>query len=83
MVPERQNFFVILGHFLPFYPIKNLEKQHFEKHLKISISTSVRKIMITRYTVPEIWYVTNLIFIFHFAFFLFFFVFVFFALIPP
>ena len=28
---NRQNFFVILGHFLPFYPPKNLKNQNFEK----------------------------------------------------
>ena len=68
MKRNRQNFFVILGHFLPFYPTKNLEKQHFEKHLEISsFYTSVPKIMIIRYTVPEIWYVMDVIFIFHFA----------------
>ena len=31
---DRQNFFVILDHFLPFYPPKNLKNQNFEKMKK-------------------------------------------------
>ena len=31
MKRNRQNFFVILGHFLPFYPADNPENQKFEK----------------------------------------------------
>ena len=32
---DRQNFFVILDHFLPFYPPNNLKNQNFEKLKKI------------------------------------------------
>ena len=35
---NRENFFVILDHFLPFYPAKNQKNQNFEKlkkHLEI------------------------------------------------
>ena len=46
-----------------------------KKHLEISFYTSVPKIMILRYTVPEIWHVMDVIFIFHFE--------LFFALLPP
>ena len=31
---DRQNFFVILGYFLPFYPPNNLENENFEKMKK-------------------------------------------------
>ena len=34
MEHDRQNFFVILDHFLPFYPPKNLKNQNFEKMKK-------------------------------------------------
>ena len=39
MVPEIRSeteFFVILGHFLPFYPHNNPESQNFEKMNKAS-----------------------------------------------
>ena len=29
---DRENFFVILGYFLPFYPTNNPKNQNFEKH---------------------------------------------------
>ena len=40
MVPEiwsmrQTEYFVILNHFLPFYPSNNLKKQNFEKMKKI------------------------------------------------
>ena len=35
MEHNRQNFFVILDYFLPFYPLKNLQNQNFEKMKKI------------------------------------------------
>ena len=77
---NRQNFFVILGHFLPFYPPltawKMKTSQKWKKHLDISsFYTSVSKIMIICYTVPEIWHVVCIIVIFHFR--------VFFVLFPP
>ena len=65
--------FFILCYFLPFYPSNNPKNQNFKKWrkpLKISSSyTSVPKIMIICYTVPEIWCVTDII-IFHFGLFL-------------
>ena len=65
---NRQNFFVILGHFLPFYPPLTAQKMKIskmKKHLEISsFYTSVLKIMIIGYTVPEIWNVTDVIAIF-------------------
>ena len=73
------DFFVILGHFLPFYPLKNPKNQNFEKWKQslelLSFYTNVPKIMIIWYTVPEIWCVTDVIVIFHFG--------PFFALLPP
>ena len=52
---NRQNFFVILGHFLPFYPPLTAQKMKIskmKKHLEISsFYTSVLKIMIIGYTV--------------------------------
>ena len=81
----QNNFFVILCHFLPFYPpppppppispknknIKNIKK--IKKHLEISpFYTSAPKIMIIGYTVPEIWHMTDVIVIFHFGLFFFF-----------
>ena len=49
--------------------------KRWKKHLEISpFYTSVPKIMIICYTVPEIWHVTYVIFIFHFG--------LFFALLP-
>ena len=45
IMDDRQNFFVILGYFLPFYPSNNPENQNFEKMKKapgdIIIYTSV------------------------------------------
>ena len=69
---KRQNFVVILGNFLPFYPpppntlknenIKN--EKNPESSSKISsFYTSVPKIMIC-YTVPEIWCMRDVIVIF-------------------
>ena len=83
MVPEiwsmKDRIFVILGHFLPFYPTNNRPNQNFEKmkkHLEISsFYTSVPKLMIICHTAPEIWYITNVICIFHFG--------LFFSLTPP
>ena len=65
-------FFFILGHFLPFYLTNDLKNQNFEKKTPgdIVILRSVPKIMIICYNVPEIWHVTDVIFIFHFELFL-------------
>ena len=62
---------------MPFYPCNNLKNQNFEKLKKIpgmiKFYTSVSKIMIIWNTVPEIWYMTDVI-IFIFG--------LFFALLP-
>ena len=72
---QQTEFFAILDHFLPFYPPNDPKNQNFEKMKKkrleiSSFYTSVPKIMIICYTVPEIWRVTDVIFIFHFGHFL-------------
>ena len=59
---NRQNFLSVWAKFCLFtllttQKIKNSEKMR--KHLKISFYTSVPKIMIICYTVPETWYVTD------------------------
>ena len=65
--------------FCPFTPItarKMKISQNWKKFLEISsFYTSVPKIMIICYTVPEIWHVTHAIVPFHFR--------LFFALLPP
>ena len=76
VVPEiwsTTDFFVILGHFLPFYPTNNPKNQNFEKMKKKKNTwryhyfTQVElKIMIICFTVLEIWDMTDVIFIFHF-----------------
>ena len=69
-----QNFLSFWTIFCPFTPlttqkIKILKK--WKKHLEISsFYTSVPKIMIICYTVPEIWHMTDVIVIFHFGLFL-------------
>ena len=67
----------IFGHFGPFFcPFTQLTTQKikilkkWKKHLQISsFYTSVPKIMTICYTVPEIWPVTDVNFIFHFGLF--------------
>ena len=73
---DRQIFFVILDHFLPFYnPNINILKK-LSKCLEIlSFYTSVPKIMIICYTVPEIQHMMDVNVIFHFG--------PFFALLQP
>ena len=77
-------FFVILDHFLPFYPSNNLKNQNFEKLKKkqkqkqkqknpgdiIILHTHVPKIMIIYYAVPEIQHAMDVIFIFIVGYFL-------------
>ena len=80
MKPDRQNFSVLLGHLLPFYPTNNPKNQNFEKMKKKTLEVSScytcePKIMIIFYTFPEIWSMTDVIFIFHFG--------IFFAILPP
>ena len=75
--------FCLFGIFFALLPpirtqkIKILKKwKRKKKHLEISsFYTSVPKIMIICYTVPEIWHVTDVIVIFHFG--------LFFALLQP
>ena len=80
MMCTRQNFFVILGHFFPFYPpltawkMKNSKKWK-KCHDISSFYTIAPKIMIICYIVPDIWQVTDVIVIFDFG--------LFFALLPP
>ena len=65
-------FFVILGHFLPFNKPKNKNFQKMKKKKSLDISsfyTSVPKIMIICYTVPEIRHVTDVIRVFDFGLF--------------
>ena len=82
MIPEILSetgriFFVILGHFLPFYP-SNPKNQNFAKIKKLSgdiIILHMCTIMAVIWCmVPEIWSMTNRIFC-HFG--------LFFALLPP
>ena len=78
MVCDGCKLFFILGHFLPFYPLtaqKMKISKKWKKQLEMSsFYTSIPKIMIIWYTVPVIWYVTDVIVIFHFG--------LFFALLP-
>ena len=74
MEHNKTKFFVILGHFLLFNPTNNLKNQNFEEIIIIikcleisSFYTSVPKIMIICYTVPEMWCMTDVIFIFYFG----------------
>ena len=74
------SIFVILDNFLHFYPPKNPKKSKFWKTEKksleiLSFYTSVLRILIIWYTVPEILCVTDVIVIFHFG--------LFFALLAP
>ena len=77
-VEQNKLKLLILGHFLPLYPPKNLKNQNFEKwKILLEISsfyTCVQKITIIWCTVPEIWSETDNIFC-HFG--------PFFALLPP
>ena len=79
LVPEisrhdRQIFFLLLDHFLPFYPTNNPKGLDFEKWKNVleilSFYTSVPKIMIICCTVPQIWHVTNVILFFILGYFL-------------
>ena len=79
---QQTEFFSILGHFFALLPhqltkkIKTLKKwkkkkKKKKKHLEISsIYTSVPKIMIICHAAPEIWHMTDVIFIFHLGLFL-------------
>ena len=75
----RHNFFVVLGHFLPFYPPNCLKNENFKKMKKtpgdIIILHKCTKLMIICYTVPDIWCMMDVIVTFNFG--------LFFALLPP
>ena len=75
---HRQNCLLFWAIFYPFSPPKNPPKvkilKKWKKWLKISFYTSVPKIMIICYTVPEIWCMIYVIYNFHFGLF---------ALFPP
>ena len=76
---DRCNYFSFWAIFCPFTPLTaqktKIKKKMKKKHLEISsFYTSVQKIFIICYPVPEIWRVTDVI-IFHFG--------LFFALFPP
>ena len=59
---NRQNFFVILDILLTFYSPNTLKMK---KTLEIlSFYTGVPKIMIIGFTVPEIWHMSDVIFVF-------------------
>ena len=79
MVCDRYNYFSFWAMFCPFTPVtaqKIKIKKKWKKHLEISsFYTSVPKIMIICYTVPEIWHKTDVIVIYHFG--------LSFALLPP
>ena len=82
MAQDGRNFlFFILGYFLLFCPPKRPKNQNFKKRKKkksfeiLSFYTSVPKIIIICYTVPEAWRVTDVIFIFYFG--------LVFVLLPP
>ena len=64
---NRQSFFVILGNFLFFYSLTPWKMKIPKRKKPLEISsfyTSVQKIMIVHYTVPEIWRMTDVIVIF-------------------
>ena len=75
---DGQNFLSFWIIFCPFTPLTTWKIKIFKKwknYLEISIYKSVPNIMIICYTVPEIWCVTHVVFIFQFG--------LFFTLLPP
>ena len=79
MVRDRYScyfwFWTIFCLYTPRTPPKMKILIRWKNHLEISlVYTSVPRLMIIRYTIPEIWCVTDIIFIFHFV--------LFFALLP-
>ena len=63
MEGDRQNFFVIFGHFLLLYLTKNPKNQNFEKKKKKKNYIIILNLYITNYIkwcmLPEIWSATN------------------------
>ena len=61
------------GQFLPFCPLNTQKTKTFIKWTKcleiLSFNTSVIKMMIICYTVPETWHLTDVIVVFHFGLF--------------
>ena len=73
---DGQNCLSFWTIFCPFTPLTTRKIKIFKKWKKhLEFYTSVMKIMIICYTVPEIWRVTDAIVIFHFG--------LFFAILPP
>ena len=71
---NRQNFFVILGSFLPFYSPNSQKKWKFHKYEKKDLevsafTTSVPKIVIICFIVPETWHLMDVIVSFQFGLF--------------
>ena len=70
---NRDNFFSFWTIFLPFYPTNSPKIKIWKKWKELleisSFYTSVPKIMIIYYTVPEIWHMADVVFIFHFGLF--------------
>ena len=72
MEHNSQNFFVVLDHLLPFYPLNNPENQNYKKWKKpwrLHNLTQISNIMIIWYTVPEMWHLRDVIVIFHLGLF--------------
>ena len=65
-----QTIFCLFGQFFALLPLKNLKVnilKKWKKHLEVlSFYTSVPKIMIIWYTVPEIWHMTDVIILCYF-----------------
>ena len=69
----QTELFVILGHFLHFYFTKALKNQNFKWNRSMKLSSfhaSAPNIMIICHTVPEIWCMMDVIFIFILGYFL-------------
>ena len=67
MEPNRHIFWSFWAIFCLFTPLTTQKNQNFKK--MSSFYTILPKTMIVRFTVPDIWCVTNVIFIFHFGLF--------------
>ena len=62
-----QQFFVIVGHVLPFHPLSNSENQNFEKNEKRAYVPKIR--IIIWCMLPEMWSVADIIFCYFGPFF--------------